>query len=58
MEYYPQSANELMFKLNLKSRVGFRKNYLQPALDAGLIEKTDRINLRVGIKSTLRSKEI
>lgn len=41
MEYYPQSANELMFKLNLKSRVGFRKNYLQPALDAGLIEKTD-----------------
>lgn len=32
IESYPQSATELMQKLNLKSRVGFRKNYLQPVL--------------------------
>lgn len=38
---YPQSATELMEKLNLKSRLGFRKNYLQPALDAGLIGMTE-----------------
>ena len=41
VESYPQSATELMQKLNLKSRVGFRKNYLQPALDAGLIGMTE-----------------
>lgn len=41
IESYPQSATELMEKLNLKSRLGFRKNYLQPALDAGLIEMTE-----------------
>lgn len=41
IESYPQSAAELMQKLNLKSRVGFRKNYLQPALDAGLIGMTE-----------------
>ncbi len=41
VENYPQSALELMEKLNLKSRVGFRKNYLQPALKAGLIEMTN-----------------
>jgi Fic family protein len=41
MESYPQSASELMEKLNLKSRDGFRKNYLQPALNAGLIEMTE-----------------
>ena len=41
IESYPQSAIELMKKLNLKSRVGFRKNYLQPALDAGLIGMTE-----------------
>ena len=41
IESYPQSATELMEKLNLKSRLGFRKNYLQPALDAGLIGMTD-----------------
>lgn len=38
---YPQSATELMKKLNLKSRLGFRKNYLQPALEAGLIGMTE-----------------
>ena len=41
IEFYPQSATELMEKLNLKSRLGFRKNYLQPALDAGLIGMTE-----------------
>ena len=40
IESYPQSAKELMQKLNLKSLVGFRKNYLQPALKAGLIGMT------------------
>lgn len=42
IEPYPQSATELMEKLNLKSRAGFRNNYLQPALDAGLIGMTER----------------
>lgn len=41
IESYPQSATELMQKLNLKSRVGFRKNYLQPTLKAGLIGMTE-----------------
>ena len=41
IESYPQSAIELMQKLNLKSRVGFRKNYLQPVLEAGLIGMTE-----------------
>ncbi len=41
VESYPQSSTELMEKLNLKSRLGFRKNYLQPALDAGLIGMTE-----------------
>ena len=41
IEIYPQSATELMQKLNLKSRVGFRKNYLQPAIEAGLIGMTE-----------------
>ena len=41
IETYPMSAVELMEKLGLKSRVTFRKNYLQPALEAGLIAMTD-----------------
>lgn len=41
IEPYPQSATELMEKLNLKSRAGFRNNYLQPTLDAGLIGMTE-----------------
>lgn len=41
LDYYPQSANELMEKLNLKSRVGFRKNYLEPAIDLGLVGMTN-----------------
>ena len=38
---YPMSAAELMEKLGLKSRVTFRKNYLNPALEAGLIAMTN-----------------
>ena len=30
-------CNELMIKLNLKSKNSFRDNYLKPALEAGLI---------------------
>ena len=41
LESFPQSAVELMEKLNLKSRLGFRKNYLQPAIDAGLVGMTE-----------------
>ena len=41
MESYPMTALELMEKLGMKSRAAFRKNYLQPALDAGLIRMTD-----------------
>ena len=40
METYPQSAQQIMDKLNLKSRVSFRKNYILPALEAGLIGMT------------------
>lgn len=40
IEYYPQSSQMLMDKLGLKSRMGFVKNYLKPALDAGLIGMT------------------
>ena len=41
MEFYPQSAVELMKKLNLKSRISFRQNYINPALQMGLIEMTE-----------------
>lgn len=44
IEAYPMSALELMEKLGLKSRLTFRKNYLQPALEAGLIAMTDPDN--------------
>lgn len=40
LETYPQSAQELMDKLGLKSRMGFRKNYLNPAIVAGLVGMT------------------
>ena len=40
VETYPQTAQELMNKLGLKSREGFRKNYLIPAIEAGLIGMT------------------
>ena len=40
MENYPMSAVEIMELLGLKSRDGFRKNYLAAALEAGLIGMT------------------
>lgn len=40
IEYYPMSAEELMVKLNLKSRNSFRDNYIKPAIEAGLIKMT------------------
>ena len=40
METYPQSSQMIMERLGLKSRVAFRKNYLNPALEAGLIGMT------------------
>ncbi len=40
METYPQSAQQIMDRLKMKSRVSFRKNYLLPALEAGLIGMT------------------
>ena len=41
MGAYPMSASELMGRLGLKSRATFLKNYLRPALEAGLISMTD-----------------
>ena len=41
IESYPQSALELMERLKLKSRNGFRKNYLNPAIEMGLISLTE-----------------
>ncbi|MGL4948810.1 MAG: Fic family protein [Anaeroplasmataceae bacterium] len=33
----PLTANEIMFKLNLKSKETLRKNYINPAIESGLI---------------------
>lgn len=41
IENYPQSATELMKKLNLKSRNGFRNSYLNPAIKMGLVGLTE-----------------
>lgn len=41
IDSYPQSATELMKKLKLKSRNGFRNNYLKPAIKLGLIGLTE-----------------
>jgi hypothetical protein len=38
------STSELMEKLKLTHRPTFRKNYLHPALSAGLIERTEPDN--------------
>ena len=35
------SSKELMAKLNLKSRMSFRNNYLLPAINNGLIKMTN-----------------
>ncbi|MBQ2718306.1 MAG: Fic family protein [Clostridia bacterium] len=41
IEAYPMSLTELMEKVGLKSRDTFRKNYILPALEAGLIGMTN-----------------
>jgi len=41
LEEYPQSAAELMGRLNLVSRNAFRDNYLRPAIEAGLVSMTE-----------------
>ena len=41
IESYPMSLTELMEKVGLKSRDTFRKNYINPALEAGLIGMTE-----------------
>ena len=41
LQSYPMTAKELMDKLGLKSRDGFRKHYLAPAIEAGLIGMTE-----------------
>ena len=40
LEAGPRSAAALMAELDLRHRPNFRKNYLNPALKAGLIERT------------------
>lgn len=40
MEYYPLSAQEIMNRMHLKSRAGFRNSYLNPAFESGLIAMT------------------
>lgn len=45
MDYnVPLSAREMMKKLNLKSKQSFRKVYLNPSLDMGIIKMTDPDN--------------
>lgn len=39
-ENIPMNANEIIEKLNLKSKNSFRKNYLNPAINIGLINLT------------------
>lgn len=39
-EDYPYTLRELLDMLDMKSRVSFKKNYLDPALNAGLIQMT------------------
>lgn len=49
MEYdVPYTSNALMNKLGLKSKEGFRRNYLRPAIDMDLIRMTipDKPNSR------------
>ena len=49
MEYdIPYTSNALMDKLGLKSKEGFRRNYLRPAVDMNLIQMTipDKPNSR------------
>lgn len=41
MDTYPLTSSEMMAKLGLSSREGFRRNYLKPALDCGVIKMTN-----------------
>ena len=41
IENYPMSLTELMEKVGLRLRDTFRKNYIIPALEAGLIVMTE-----------------
>lgn len=41
LEQYPQSAIQLMERLDLRSRDAFRNNYLRPAMEAGLVSLTE-----------------
>ena len=48
LDMNPLSASELMQRLDLSHRATFRKNYLHPAIAAGLIEMTpDKPNSRL-----------
>ena len=41
MDYgVPYTSNILMERLNLKSREGFRRNYLHPAIEMNMIQMT------------------
>ena len=52
----PMTSTEIMNKLNIKSKETFRKNYLNPAIENGLIEfelperKTSRNQRYIRIK--------
>jgi len=46
LETYPLSSVELMERLGLKSRDTFRNNYLNPAIEAGLVSLTEPNNPR------------
>ena len=36
----PMTANQIMKKLNIKSKETFRANYLDPAINEGLVKMT------------------
>ena len=38
--FYSNTSNVLMEKLGLKAKEGFRRNYLHPAIEMGLIQMT------------------
>lgn len=41
MDYdIPYTSNKLMEKLGLKSKDGFRRNYLHPAMELNLVQMT------------------
>ena len=41
MDYdVPYTSNQIMEKLGIKAKENFRRNYLRPAMEAGLVEMT------------------